>query len=57
VAERVFPILKTALVYVEDFETHEQAQTAVFESIAVFSNRQRRHAATGDLAPLASEQA
>jgi hypothetical protein len=45
------------LVYLEDFETHEQAQTAVFEYIEVCCNRQRCHAANGDLAPLAYEQA
>jgi putative transposase len=57
VAERFFHTVKTALISLEDFATHEQAQTGVFASIAVFYNRQRCHAATGDLAPLAYEQA
>jgi putative transposase len=41
---------------VEDFNTHEQAQTAVFEYIEVFYNRQRCHSANGSLAPLVYEQ-
>jgi putative transposase len=55
VAESFFRTLKTALISLEDFETHEQAQTGVCEYIAVFSNRQRCHSANGSLAPLASE--
>ena len=57
VAESFFRTLKTELIYLEDFETHEQAQTGVFEYIAVFYNRQRCHSANGYLAPLAYEQA
>ena len=57
VAERFFHTLKTELIYLEDFETHEQAQTGVFAYIEVFYNRQRCHSATGSLAPLAYEQA
>jgi putative transposase len=57
VAESFFHTLKTELVYMEDFNTHEQAQTAVFEYIEVSYNRQRCHSANGYLAPLAYEQA
>jgi putative transposase len=57
VAESFFHTLKTELIYLEDFDTHEQAQTAVFEYIEVFYNRQRCHSANGYLAPLAYEQA
>jgi transposase InsO family protein len=57
VAESFFRTLKTELIYLEDFETHEQAQTGVFEYIEVFYNRQRCHSANGYLAPLAYEQA
>ena len=32
-AESFFHALKIELIYVEDFHTHEQAQTAVFERI------------------------
>jgi len=57
VAESFFHTLKTELVYMEDFETREHAETAVFEYIEVFYNRQRCHSANGYLAPLAYEQA
>jgi hypothetical protein len=56
VAESFFHTLKIELVYVENFDTHEQAQTAVFEYIEVFYNRQRCHSANGYLAPLVYEQ-
>jgi transposase InsO family protein len=49
--------LKTELISLEDFDTHDHAQTAVFEYIEVFYNRQRCHSANGYLAPLAYEQA
>jgi putative transposase len=57
VAESFFHTLKTEMIFLEDFETHEQAKTAVFEYIEVFYNRQRCHSANGYLAPLAYEQA
>jgi putative transposase len=57
VAESFFHTLKTELVYLENFDTHEQAQMEVFEYIEVFYNRQRCHSANGYLAPLAYEQA
>lgn len=57
VAESFFHTLKTELIYLEDFETHEQARTGVFEYIEVFYNCQRCHSANGYLAPLAYDQA
>ena len=57
VAESFFHTLKTELLYLEACDTHEQTQTAVFEYIEVFYNRQRCHSANGYLAPLAYEQA
>jgi putative transposase len=57
VAESFFHTLKTALIYLEDYDTHEAAQSAVFEYMEVFYNRQRCHSAHGYLAPLAYEQA
>jgi putative transposase len=57
VAESFFHTLKTELIYLEDLDTHEQTQAAVFEYIEVFYNRQRCHSANGYLAPLAYEQA
>jgi transposase InsO family protein len=56
VAESFFHTLKTARIYLEDCDTHEQAQTAVFEDVEVFYNRQRCHSANGYLAPLAYER-
>jgi putative transposase len=57
VAESFFHTSKTEMIYLEDFDTHEQAKTAVCEYIEVFYNRQRCHLAHGYLAPLAYEQA
>lgn len=57
VAERFLHPLKTAWLSLEDYGTHDHAPTAVGEYIAVFSNRQRCHAAHGSFAPLADEQA
>jgi transposase InsO family protein len=57
VAESFFHTLKTALIHLEELDTHDHAQTAVFEYIEVFYNRQRCHSANGYLAPLAYEQA
>jgi transposase InsO family protein len=56
VAESFFHPLKTALISLEDFDTQEHAQTAVFEYLEVFYTRQRCHSANGYLAPLAYEQ-
>lgn len=56
VAESFFHTLKTELIHLEEFDTHEQAQTAVFEYVEVFYNRQRCHSANGYLTPLAYEQ-
>jgi putative transposase len=57
VVESFFHTLKTELIYLEDYDTHEAAQGAVFEYIEVFYNRQRCHSANGYLAPLVYEQA
>jgi transposase InsO family protein len=55
VAESCFHPLKTESIYL--FDPREQAQTAVFEYIEGFYNRQRCHSSNGYLAPLAYEQA
>jgi hypothetical protein len=57
VVESFFHTLKTDLIYLEEYDTHEAAQTAVFEYIEVFYNRQCCHSAHAYLAPLAYEQA
>jgi putative transposase len=56
VAESFFHTLKTELIFLEEYDTHEAAQTAVFEYIEVFYNRQRCHSANGSLAPMVYEQ-
>lgn len=56
VAESCFHTFKTAVIEVEAWNTHAQAQTAVCAYIDVCSHRQRCHAAHGSLAPLLDEQ-
>ncbi|PON11709.1 IS3 family transposase, partial [Candidatus Entotheonella serta] len=43
-------------VYLETFDTREQAQDVIFEYIEVFYNRQRRHSFNGNLAPMVYEE-
>jgi transposase InsO family protein len=43
VAERFFHKLKTELVYQHRYPTREAARLAIFEYIAAFDNRTRRH--------------
>jgi putative transposase len=56
VAESFFHTLKTECVYLEWFETREQAQTVIFDYVEVFYNRQRRHSTNGNLAPMVYER-
>ena len=56
VAESCFHTFKTAVIEVEAWNTHAQAQTAVCAYIDVCSHRQRCQAAHGYLAPLLDEQ-
>ena len=56
VAESFFHTLKTECVYLETFESREQAQNAIFDYIEVFYNRRRRHSANDNLAPMVYEQ-
>jgi putative transposase len=43
VAESFFHTLKTELVYQHRYRTREEARLAIFEYIAAFYNRTRRH--------------
>lgn len=52
VVESFFGSLKTELVYLQKFNTREEARKAVFEYIEVFYNRQRLHSALGFLSPV-----
>jgi putative transposase len=56
VAESFFHTLKTECVYLESFETREKAQDVIFDYIEVFYNRQRRHSANGNRAPMVDEE-
>ena len=49
--ESFFAPLKRELVHRTSFATREEARAAVFEWIAVWYNRQRRHCALGCLSP------
>ena len=56
VAESFFHSLKTECVYLQRFETRDQARDAIFDYIEVFYNRQRRHSTISYQAPLVYEQ-
>jgi transposase InsO family protein len=49
--ESFWSTLKLELVYRTSFATHAQAQSALFDFIEVFYNRQRRHSALGGIPP------
>lgn len=55
VAESFFSTLKNELVHDRDFRTREEAQSAIFEFIEVFYNRQRLHQALGYVSPVQFE--
>ena len=54
--ESFFASLKRELVYRTTFATREEARGALFEWIAVWYNRKRRHSAVGYLSPEQFEQ-
>jgi putative transposase len=56
VAERFFATLKAELVDTRTWPTRAAARTAIFEWIAGWSNRQRRHSTLGYLTPVAHEE-
>ena len=55
--ESFFSTLRAELTDLERFLTRQAAQTAVFEFIEVFYNRQRLHSSLGYRSPLAFETA
>jgi putative transposase len=55
VVESFFSTLKNELVHDQRFHTREDAQTAVFEFIEAFYNRQRLHQTLGYLSPMQFE--
>jgi putative transposase len=56
VVESFFATLKTELVHSQHYRTRQEAQTAVFEYLEGFYNRQRRHSTLGYLCPVAFEE-
>jgi putative transposase len=56
VAETFFPTLKKELVNRRPWPSRLELQTAVFEYIEAFYNRQRRHSTLGMLSPVDYEQ-
>jgi transposase InsO family protein len=51
VAESFFHTLKTELVYQHRYRTRDEARLAIFDYIAAFYNRTRRHSSAGDHSP------
>jgi len=54
--ESFFASMKRELVHRRSFATHQEARSAVFEWIAVWYNRKRRHSTLGYLSPEQFEQ-
>jgi putative transposase len=51
VMESFFSRLKVELIYAEEFNSINEAKSAIFEYIEIFYNRQRRHSALGYKSP------
>ena len=56
VAETFFATLKKELINRRSWHARLELQSAVFEYIEAFYNRQRRHSTLGMLSPIAYEQ-
>ena len=54
--ESFFHTLKTEMIYHEDFQTREQARSAIFEWVEAFYNRQRIHSTLGYKSPVDFER-
>jgi Transposase and inactivated derivatives len=50
-AETFFSTIKLEMIYHEHYKTRAQAQSAIFEYIEIYYNRQRRNAAIGNIPP------
>jgi transposase InsO family protein len=49
--ESFFASMKKELIHRRSFATHQEARSALFEWIAVWYNRKRRHSTLGYLSP------
>jgi transposase InsO family protein len=56
VAESFFGIMKTELVYHEQYKDHQDTLHSIFEYIEAFYNRERRHSTLGYLCPVEYEK-
>lgn len=56
VAESFFKILKSELIYHENYQTKRQAKIAIFEFIEIWYNRKRSHQKLGYLSPFEFEK-
>lgn len=54
--ESFFGRLKVELVYARDFQSIEEARSAIFSYIEIFYNRKRRHSANEGISPVAFEE-
>ena len=54
--ESFFGRLKVELVYAKDFQSIDEARSAIFSYIEIFYNRKRRHSANGGISPVAFEE-
>ena len=54
--ESFHSVLKRELVYLEKFETREQAKKRIFEYIEVWYNRERIHSSTSYMSPVEYER-
>jgi putative transposase len=56
ICETVFHTIKCELVYLETFDSRDQARIKLFEYIEIFYNRKRRHSSLGYMSPLEFEK-
>jgi len=56
VAESFFGVMKTELIYHEQYRDHQDTLHSIFEYIEAFYNRERRHSTLGYLSPVEYEK-
>lgn len=54
--ESFHSVIKRELIYLEKFETREQAKSKIFEYIEVWYNRERIHSSLGFISPVEAER-
>ena len=56
ICETVFHTIKCEMVYLDDFQSRDEARMKLFDYIEVFYNRKRRHSSLGYMSPLEFEK-